>query len=61
MLRAKDTFLILLGRVLRTFDSGAAARTPVISNDPNMTANLAKRFTTCDMVHSSDDSSHPQR
>ena len=61
MLRANDTVWTLLGRPERTPDSGAAARTPVINSDPNITANLANRFTTCDIVHSSDESSHPQR
>ena len=61
MLRAKDTGWGLPGRVDRTADSGAAARTPVINNDPNMTAILAKRFTASNIIHSNDDSSLAQR
>lgn len=61
MVLAKDTGDDLLGAPSDVPETGAEARRPVMSNEPNMTATWANRFTECDMFHSNDESSHLQR
>jgi hypothetical protein len=61
MVLAKDTEDDLLGFPVDVPETGAEARRPVMSNEPTITATWANRFTVCDMFHSNDESSHPQR
>jgi len=61
MVLAKDTGDDLLELPVDVPETGADASRPVMSNEPNMTATWANRFTMCDMFHSNDESSHLQR